>query len=157
MFDESLREKILSSIIVDSAHSKNIVDVFESRVSGKREHVQLAKYGSLEKVEAAFDVAEDAGGIVRLFWKGTHDEVVLDVQGYLVKHRLPPLPKGYRFAQNPLDVCQEVMLLAHGVHGFAQAQDSVTAIHSYMALNFRESHFQVLSEPMFGGVPALEF
>jgi hypothetical protein len=56
----------------------------------------------LDSVEKTFECREDSNGYTRLFWKGTEDEVVLDVQGYLASHQLPPIPKGYRHVLLPL-------------------------------------------------------
>jgi hypothetical protein len=115
------REQILASIILQDPHRKlflfvcdrgcnlrfcipgeMMVRVYETRAEGERSAVQLAKYSSYLDIEKVFQVTEDAGGNARLFWKDTAEEVVLDVQGYIVKQDLPPLFQGHKFAHNLL-------------------------------------------------------
>ena len=107
-------------------------------------------------MEATFDVGEAC-----LYWKGTHDEVVLEMQGFLAQQNLPPLHKSYRWAKmwhvayhivyciticrfpkNPLDACQEVALFARGVSNFLLAKDAIAPITQFIASSYREGSFR---------------
>ena len=70
--------------LIQLYEAKGLGKFYSERATGDREAVQLAKYPSLEVVEATFDVGEDPMGNARLYWKGTHNEVVLEMQGFLV-------------------------------------------------------------------------
>ena len=59
--------------------AKGLGKFYSEQAAGDREAVQLAKYPSLEVVEATFDVQEDPMGNGHLYWKGTHNEVVLEM------------------------------------------------------------------------------
>ena len=59
--------------------AKNLQGFLAEREGGDCKAVQLLKYPTFQAAEAAFDVREDplGNGNVLLYWKGTHDEVVL--------------------------------------------------------------------------------
>ena len=65
--------------------AKGLGKFYSEQAAGDREAVQLdAKYPSLGVVEASFDMGEDLIGNSHLNWKGTHDEVVLEMQGFRI-------------------------------------------------------------------------
>ena len=70
--------------------------IYDSRASGNRSDIQLAKYLKLPTIATAFDTIADNRGIYCIVWKGTYDEAVFDVQGYLAGYNLPPFYPSYQ-------------------------------------------------------------
>jgi hypothetical protein len=49
----------------------------------------LCEFSSCEEVEKKC-VVREVDGFTRLFWKGSGEEVLLSVRGYVASHELPP-------------------------------------------------------------------
>jgi hypothetical protein len=76
---------------------ETLLNNFSASRNRSRGEFQLAKYNTIMKVEGAFEIKQFPDSTLRLCWKGSMDEVVLEIQGFLAHHSLPPLQPGYKY------------------------------------------------------------
>jgi len=70
--------------------------VYSERAYSERAVVQLANYESFSDIVEKFRITNDQNSVARLIWKETEEVVVFDVQGFLTRHSLPPLPRDFQ-------------------------------------------------------------
>ncbi|KAF8058010.1 hypothetical protein FPV67DRAFT_1676827 [Lyophyllum atratum] len=117
---------------------------------------QLCKYNTLDKVRQEFQVQSKPGGYMFLEWRGTGEEVVLDVSGIIGATVLPPITKYAKFnPANRRDIMMSVSLVAFENPQFQRALKALAMIHQYFDEHLQEGQLRPLNAHTVGGVDAL--
>ncbi|KAF8057094.1 hypothetical protein FPV67DRAFT_1453586 [Lyophyllum atratum] len=117
---------------------------------------QLCKYDTLDKVRQEFQVQSKPGGYMFLEWRGTGEEVVLDVSGIIGATVLPPITKYAKFnPANRRDIMMSVSLVAFENPQFQRALKALAMIHQYFDEHLQEGQLRPLNAHTVGGVDAL--
>jgi hypothetical protein len=145
---------------------------YRAKVHARRK-LQLNQYDNDTSIAVNFRLHQTADNQTILVWRDTGEEVVLDVQGLVAKHSLPPWKAAFRyvFRRHPavhlISLCRHndrrahlfrqcVSVVGPGSAHFSRALSAMQRIYKYFGQSFAADVVNPLQSLLFEGLPCIE-